>query len=109
MKAIKFLAGLFLFVLLSCYVWPQTPQGRISGRVTDQTGAVVPNAAVTILNTETGTKRVLTTNSAGEYFAPNLNPGLYAITVEAASFKRMQRPPFRLEVATDVQIGRAHV
>ena len=81
----------------------QTSQGRILGRVTDQTGAVVPGATVTILNTETGIKRVLTANATGEYFAPNLDPGVYSITVEAPSFKKLQRPAFRLEVATDVK------
>jgi len=81
----------------------QTSQGRISGRVSDQSGAVVAGATVTIVNTETDIRRVLTTNSAGEYFAPNLNPGVYAITVDAPSFKKMERPAFRLEVATDVR------
>jgi hypothetical protein len=81
----------------------QTSQGRISGRVADQTGAVVAGATVTILNPETGIKRVLTTNATGEYFAPNLDPGVYTITVEAPSFKKLQRPAFRLEVATDVR------
>jgi len=103
MKATGLLACSFLFVLLSSCLWAQTPQGRISGRVADQTGAVVAGATVTILNTETGIKRVLTTGPAGEYFAPNLDAGVYAITVEAPSFKTLKRPAFRLEVATDVR------
>src|SRR5208337_4175269 len=81
----------------------QTSQGRISGRVADQTSAVVAGATITILNTETGIKRVLTTNATGEYFAPNLDPGVYSIKVEAPSFKTLERPAFRLEVATDVR------
>lgn len=56
------------------------------------------------MNTETGISRVLTTNAAGEYFAPNLNPGMYSVAVEAPSFKRLQRPPIRLEVATDLRL-----
>ncbi len=87
----------------SSLVWAQSPQGRISGRVADQSGALVSGAKVTILNTETGISRALTTNAAGEYFAPNLNPGLYSVAVDAPSFKRVQHPPFRLEVATDLR------
>jgi hypothetical protein len=104
MKAIRVVAFVILVLpLLVSSMVAQTSQGRISGRVSDQSGAVVAGATVTILNTETDIRRVLKTNGAGEYFAPNLSPGLYAITVEAPSFKRLQRPAFRLEVATDVR------
>lgn len=99
----KALFGTIVMAALCCAAWAQSSQGSISGRVADQTAAVVSGAKVTILNTETGIKRALTTNSSGEYFAPNLNPGVYSITVEAASFKKLQRPPFRLEVAKDVR------
>lgn len=85
-------------------LFAQTQQGRIVGRVTDSTGAVVPSATVTIQNTETGVKRVLQTSSSGDYAAPNLNPGLYSVTVEAPSFKTFQRKGIRLEVATDIRI-----
>jgi hypothetical protein len=104
MKAIRLVAFVILvFLAFVSSVLAQTSQGRISGRVSDQSGAVISGATVTILNSETGIRRVLTTNAAGEYFAPNLNPGVYLIMVEAPSFKRSQRSAFRLEVATDVR------
>jgi hypothetical protein len=103
MNTSKTFIWMAVLLILSGTLWAQTPQGRISGRVSDQTGAIVPGAKVTILNTENGVKRVLTTNGVGEYVAPNLSPGLYSIVVEAPSFKKLQRPPFRLEVATDVR------
>jgi hypothetical protein len=97
---------LWLVIILSliAVLAAQTQQGRILGRVTDASGAVVPNATVTIQNTETGTKRVLETNSTGDYFAPNLNPGVYSVTVAAPTFKTAARKGIRLEVATDVRI-----
>ena len=82
----------------------QTQQGRIIGRVTDSTGAVVANARVTVENIDNGEKRSLTTNNAGDYVAPNLSPGNYQITAEAPNFKTVQRQNIRLEVATDVRI-----
>ena len=98
--------GWFLPFLLAMTMFAaaQTQQGRIVGRVTDETGAIVPKATVTITNIETGTARVLETNQAGDYFAPNLVPGLYSVTVSAASFRMMKRSDIRLEVATDIRL-----
>ena len=90
--------------LFSALCVAQSNNGRILGTVTDQTGAVLPNAKVTIADTERGISRTLTTNEVGEYVAPNLQPGLYRITGEAANFKKVERPAIRLEVAKDIRI-----
>ncbi len=82
----------------------QTAQGRILGTVTDASGAVVTNAQVTIANTATNVSRSLGTNSAGEYSAPSLDPGIYTVTAAAAGFKRAMSAPFSLEVAREVRI-----
>lgn len=97
--------GWLLFLLLAAVLvaFAQSPQGRIVGRVTDQTGAIVPRAMVTITNIETGSTRTLETNEAGDYFAPNLAPGLYSMTVTAQSFRAVIRSGIRLEVATDIR------
>ncbi len=91
-------------VALSCLVVAQTYQGRILGSVTDTSGALVSGAKVTITNTATGISRTLTTTSAGDYNAPNLEPGPYSMTAEAASFKKSLRPGIQLEVAKDVRV-----
>src|ERR1700754_1672386 len=77
----------------------QTYQGAILGTVTDKSGAVLPNAKVTITNTGTNQARVLNSNQAGEFSAPNLEPGNYSITVEAQGFRKTERPRILLEVA----------
>jgi hypothetical protein len=91
-------------LLLSTLSFAQSNNGRISGTVTDQSGAVLPGAKVTITDTERGISRSLTTNEVGEYVAPNLQPGLYKITGEATNFKKVERPAIRLEVAKDIRI-----
>jgi hypothetical protein len=103
MNTYKALLGAVLVVLLSCVAWPQT-QGRITGQVTDSTGAVIVNAKVTIENRGTQTKRVLETNSSGDYVAPGIEPGLYSISVEAPNFKKTVRERVQVEVATDLKI-----
>ena len=101
-----FVKGVILLFILLCgsFLSAQTPQGRIVGRVTDSTGAIVPGTKVVIRNTQTGTERVLQANSAGEYVAPNLNPGLYDVIASAPTFKTVQHSGIRLEVAANVAV-----
>jgi hypothetical protein len=57
--------------------------GGLNGSVVDSTGAVVPGATVTLVETNTGDTRVLTTNGHGLYTAPFLKPGAYTISAAA--------------------------
>lgn len=105
MRFIRITLAIISIVLFSvALVSSQTSQGRIVGRVTDTSGAIVPKAAVTIENTEKGVKRSLETNAAGDYFAPSLSPGLYTVKVSAPTFKTAERRDIRLEVASDIRI-----
>ena len=60
--------------------------GSVVGTVSDETGAIVPGAKVTITERSTGRMLNLTTNSAGIYNSGPLSPGEYAVRVEAAGF-----------------------
>ena len=60
--------------------------GQISGIVTDPTGAVVPNATVSIKNVGTNAVRTVTSNNAGSYVVPGLQPATYEVTVTGAGF-----------------------
>jgi hypothetical protein len=64
----------------------QSTFGRIIGRVTDASGAVVAGAKVEALNQGTGDARSVMTNGAGDYQFLNVDPGQYTITVSAAQF-----------------------
>jgi hypothetical protein len=83
---------------------PAQTQGRITGRVTDSSGAVIIGARVTLENTGKAVKRTLETNNSGDYVAPGLEPGVYAITVEAPNFKKTVREHVQIEVAKDLKI-----
>jgi hypothetical protein len=71
---------------------------RISGRVTDATGAVVPATAVTVTNLATGANRRVTTNAEGYYAVPLLLPGGYRVSVEHPGFKPIVQSGIVLEV-----------
>lgn len=72
--------------------------------VSDQNGAVVPSAQVTITNTATNTSRTLTTGGADEYVAADLEPTPYTVTAEAGGFSKFVRTGLRLEAARDIRV-----
>src|SRR5690349_11245466 len=76
----------------------------ILGTVTDATGSLVPNATVTVTNTGTNSNRVLQTNSAGSYIAPELPIGPYSVSAEAAGFKRYERTGIKLNTNDTVRV-----
>ena len=69
-----------------------------------QTGAVIGGANVTVTNMETGVARTLVADEAGEYVAPNLNPGKYSVRVTVPGFQTFQRQNIDLEVGKDARI-----
>jgi hypothetical protein len=82
----------------------QSTAGRVLGTVTDQSGASVTGATVTVTDTERGTSRTLTTDASGDYVAADLVPGTYKVHVEAKGFKTVERTGVTIEVATDVRV-----
>ena len=64
----------------------QSTTGTIQGIVSDQTGAGVPNATVTVKNTGTGAERQVKSDNEGRYQVPLLEPGAYTVTVAATGF-----------------------
>jgi Carboxypeptidase regulatory-like domain len=62
----------------------------IAGQVCDASGAGVPEAAVTVLNKETGLKRTARTDESGRFNFPQLKPGTYSVKVEAQGFEPLQ-------------------
>jgi protocatechuate 3,4-dioxygenase beta subunit len=65
----------------------QTEDAAISGRVIDQTGAVVAGATVQLRSAERGTLQETTTNASGVYVFPSVQPGVYHITVRKEGFQ----------------------
>jgi len=61
------------------------------GTVADETGAVIPNATITITNKATGVARSATTNAEGYFSAPSLLAGDYQVKAEASGFRTLER------------------
>lgn len=85
----QFLQTWFLCALIlsfSIAAWAQGGRGGISGLVSDTSGAVIPNATVTLTDTATGNKLATTSSGAGLYSFVSLAPGTYEITATAQGF-----------------------
>ena len=99
MKRWTLLAALVAGLLLvSLPAQAQVLYGSIVGTVTDQTGAVVPNATVVITNRETGLTRETTTDMAGRYSLVNVLPGEYDLRVSAEGFRTITRERVRVSI-----------
>jgi hypothetical protein len=94
-----------VFVLCSMApVFAQTTTGSIVGTVTDPSGAVVSNAAVTITNMDTNISTKTTTDSSGNYVATPLPVGRYSVAVEAPGFKKSVSSNITLNVQDRVRV-----
>ena len=87
------MGGVVLWLLSRVLAFGQLPTGTIAGVVTDPTGRVIPNAAVTVTNTDTGATRTFTTAGDGSYLFADLPVGNYEVSAcTKASALRRPRP-----------------
>jgi hypothetical protein len=88
-KSILGLCGMVsIFLVLSLTAFGQSDVGTIGGFVRDQSGAVVPNAKVTITNEGTNESHTVNSDAQGHYTVTNLRPANYSMTAEATGFKK---------------------
>ena len=103
----------FLFLPLACLLatmaWSQGTTSRITGVVTDKSGAVVPGASVTVTNEGTGTSHRVTSGAGGVYVVDSMQVGTYTVTVDASGFKKFVSNGNVLVVPPPSSIGRSYV
>lgn len=91
--------GAVAFALSFCVpLEAQVSGGTISGTVTDSSGAVIPNAQLSVRNVATGVATTAVSNADGLYTVPNLLAGTYEVTVSASGFKTEVRSGITLTV-----------
>ncbi len=94
--------GFSCVLLAAVNAWAQAGTTAVSGTVRDQSGAVVPAAAIVMVNIATNVERTATANEVGFYFHPGVTPGNYRLSVES---KGMQK----YEVEFTVQVSQSVV
>jgi len=98
----KLFAVIFLLSISVAAIAQQT--GNILGTVRDTTGAVVPDATVTLTNASTQFSRTLHSNASGEYVGSSLPIGNYTVTVEAQGFRKLERSGITLTTANSLTL-----
>jgi hypothetical protein len=101
----RFVFGALLGALMALPVCGQLDTGVFSGRVTDASGAVVPNAPVTVVETSTNFLTDTKSNNEGLFRIPSLRPGPYRLTVKASGFKSYVREGLELHVGENQEIN----
>ncbi len=102
----RVLACLVLVCLSATLLWAQSSStGTIVGQVTDQTGAVVVGANVTLVDVDTKTSRNAATNEAGRYTFSSIPPGTYDIGVSKSGFAQAKVQGQKLDVGSSLTIN----
>jgi hypothetical protein len=106
-RAIRYAVLAWSCVLLvqSRYAIGQVDEGAITGTVLDSSGAVVPNADVTLLNTDQGITLQTKTNTSGGYTFSPVRVGHYTLTVTATGFARTTQTNITVNVAQVIQVN----
>jgi Carboxypeptidase regulatory-like domain len=102
------LARCAAFLLLALFViLPVThaqTTATLTGTVLDTSGAVVPNASITLTNEASNDTRVLTSNGDGNFVFPSLIPGSYSITVELKGFKTSKQVGVAVHAGDNIKV-----
>jgi len=101
----------FLGVLIAP-AWAQVDSGTIAGTVRDSSGAAIPKAKITIVETQTNNRFEVESDGQGDYVSPPLKVGTYSISIEAGGFKTYTETGIilnvqdRLRVDPRMEVGR---
>ena len=99
------LTVLFLLLVQSQRVFGQVDEGAITGTVQDPTGAVIPNAQVTLTNTDQGLTLTTTTNGSGVYTFSPVRIGHYSVMAAAPGFTTTNQTNLQVAVGQRLQVN----
>jgi hypothetical protein len=86
-------------------MWAQSSSGRISGHVVDQSGGVVVNAVVRLVDQQTNSEMTTKVQSNGDFIFPAVQPGTFKVVISAPGFKELQKDNLRLSASERLSAG----
>ncbi|HYM11150.1 MAG TPA: carboxypeptidase-like regulatory domain-containing protein, partial [Bryobacterales bacterium] len=93
-----------LVIVFTTFVFAQIITSSIVGRITDSSGGVVPGAQITVTNTGTGLSSEAAADASGAYSVPNLQFGVYEVTVKKAGFQTYRATGIQVLASQSVRV-----
>ena len=103
-KSASWIVVFLLWAVAPAALFGQNVYGKISGVVSDNTGAAVGGCTVTLANLDTNESNQVTTDGSGNYSFPNIAPGRYKIQAEKSGFKIFVQQPIVVEIESGLKI-----
>lgn len=94
-----------IFAMLWAPAGAQEYRAGVTGTISDQSGAVVPGASVTLHNQATGVETSTKSDKSGDYVLNYIDPGTYLLSVDAAGFRRWEMHDIHLDTAQAVRVN----
>src|ERR1700691_3831606 len=94
----SWLVVFLLWAVTPAALFGQNVYGKISGVVSDNSGAAVGGCAVTLTNLDTAESNKITSDGSGNYSFPNIAPGRYKLSAEKSGFKIFVQQPIVVEI-----------
>src|SRR5438093_12071132 len=104
MKRIMVLVGVALLAG-SATAWAQGSFGGLTGNITDQSGAVIPDASIKVENLNTAATYSGNSTAEGVYLIGGLPPGRYRVSITKTGFKTTTREPIEVSTATTTTLN----
>jgi Carboxypeptidase regulatory-like domain len=99
---VRMLSALFVAIAT---MRAQEFKGTLLGRITDPSGAVIPNANITVRNEETGVPEHTISNAGGNYTFPFLLPGRYTVRTEAKGFRTTEQHAVNVDINDRIELN----
>lgn len=98
------LVAVLIWTVTPAVTWGQNVYGKISGTVSDSSGAAIGGSTVTLTNLDTNGTTQIKTDASGNYSFPSILPGRYKIQAEKTGFKSFSRQPIIVEIESGLKV-----
>ena len=102
---VRIVSGAAVLILSIIPVFGQSATAEFNGSVVDQSGAVLPGAAITVAEESTGLVRSAVSSDAGRFVLPAVPPGVYTVKAELSGFQTQSRTGVRILVGQAVTLA----
>ena len=102
---VRIIAAAIMIVCIAIQGRAQTSSATISGHIVDQSGGIVVNAEVKLVDQQTGVAVTTRVREDGDFIFPDVQPGTFTVVVQAPGFKELKQVDLRLSASQNLSTG----